>query len=36
MTLGAAGSGRAAKQTYTMHVKAAGGIAQVSRDCKVL
>jgi len=36
MTLGAAGSGPASKQTYTMHVKAAGGIAQVSRDCKVL
>jgi len=36
MTLGAAGSGAAAKQTYAMHVKAAGGIAQVSRDCKVL
>lgn len=36
MTLGAAGSGPAAKQTYSMHVKAAGGIAQVSRECKVL
>jgi hypothetical protein len=36
MTLGAAGSGPAAKQTYTMHVKAAGGIAQISRECKVL
>ena len=36
MTLGAAGSGPAATQTYSMHVKAAGGIAQVSRDCKVL
>ena len=36
MTLGAAGSGAAAAQTYSMHVKAAGGIAQVSRECKVL
>ena len=36
MTLGPAGSGAAAQQTYTMRVKAAGGIAQVSRDCKVL
>ena len=36
MTLGAAASGPAAKQTYSMHVKAAGGIAQVSRECKVL
>ena len=36
MTLGAAGSGPAAAQTYSMHVKAAGGIAQVSRECKVL
>jgi len=36
MTLGAAASGPAAKQTYSMHVKTAGGIAQVSRECKVL
>ena len=36
MTLGAAGSGPAAKQTYAMHVKAAGGMAQISRECKVL
>lgn len=36
MTLGPAGSGAAAKRTYTMRVKSAGGIAQVSRDCKVL
>lgn len=36
MTLGPAGSGAAAQQTYTMRVKAAGGIAQVSRDCKAL
>lgn len=36
MTLGPAGSGAAAQRTYTMHVKAAGGIAQVSRDCKAL
>jgi hypothetical protein len=36
MTLDAADSGAAAKQTYSMRVSAAGGIAQVSRDCKVL
>lgn len=36
MTLGDSRSGAAAKQTYTMRVKAAGGIAQVSRECKVL
>src|ERR1700739_277312 len=36
MRLGPAGSGAAANQTYTMRVKAAGGIAQVSRDCKAL
>jgi len=36
MTLGAAGSGPAAKQTYSMPVKAAGGMAQISRECKVL
>lgn len=36
MTLGPAGSGAAAKQTYTMRVRAEGGIAQVSRDCKAL
>jgi hypothetical protein len=36
MTLGAASSGASAKQTYAMRVKAAGGIAQVSRDCKAL
>jgi hypothetical protein len=36
MTLDAAGSGAAATQTYSMRVKAAGGIAQVSRDCKAL
>jgi hypothetical protein len=36
MTLGAASSGAAAKQTYAMRVKAAGGVAQVSRDCKAL
>jgi hypothetical protein len=35
-TLGAAASGPAAKQTYSMRVKAAGGITQVSRDCKAL
>lgn len=36
MTLGPAASGDAAKKTYTMRVKAAGGIIQVSRECKVL
>ena len=36
MTLGPAGSGAAAQQTYTMRVKAVGGVAQVSRDCKAL
>ena len=36
MTLGPSGSGAAAQRTYTMRVKAAGGIAQVSRDCKAL
>lgn len=36
MTLGPAGSGAAAQQTYTMRVKAAGGVAQVSRNCKAL
>jgi len=35
MTLGPSGSA-AAKQTYTMRVKSAGGIAQISRECKVL
>lgn len=35
MTLGPAGS-TTAKKTYDMRVKAAGGIVQVSRDCKVL
>ncbi len=35
MTLGAKSSGAAATKTYTMRVKAAGGTAQVSRDCKV-
>jgi hypothetical protein len=35
MILGAAGSA-AAKKSYDMPVKAAGGIAQVSRECKVL
>jgi hypothetical protein len=36
MILGPAGSGEAAKKTYDMRVKAAGGIAQVSRECKVI
>jgi hypothetical protein len=35
MTLGPAASGAAAQQSHTMRVKAAGGTAQVSRDCKV-
>jgi hypothetical protein len=35
MVLGPAGSA-AAKKSYDMRVKAAGGIAQVSRECKVL
>ena len=36
MILGAASSGAQAKKTYVMTVKAAGGITQVSRECKVL
>jgi len=36
MILGAASSGAWAKKTYAMRVKTAGGIAQVSRACKVL
>lgn len=36
MVLGAAASGAAAKKTFTMRVKAAGGTVMVSRDCKVL
>jgi hypothetical protein len=36
MILGPAGNGDAAKKTYDMRVKAAGGIAQVSRECKVI
>lgn len=36
MTLGPSGSGAAAQQTYTMRVKATGGIAQISRDCKAM
>ncbi len=36
MVLGAAGSGAAATQTYSMRVKAAGGTTMVSRDCKAL
>ena len=35
MTLGPAASGAAARQSHTMRVKAAGGTAEVSRDCKV-
>lgn len=35
MFLGAASSGAAAKKTYAMKVKAAGGTAQVSRQCRV-
>jgi len=34
MILGAASSGTAAKKSYAMKVKAAGGTAQVSRDCR--
>jgi hypothetical protein len=36
MILGAASSGASAKKTYDMRVKAAGGIAQISRECKAL
>jgi hypothetical protein len=36
MILGPASSGAGAKKSYVMRVKAAGGIAQVSRECKVL
>jgi hypothetical protein len=36
MMLGAKSSGAAATKTYTMKVKAFGGTAQVSRDCKAL
>lgn len=36
MILGTASSGAGAKKTYAMRVKAAGGVAQVSRECKVL
>jgi hypothetical protein len=36
MILGPAGNGDAAKKTYDMRVKAAGGIAQVSRECKAI
>jgi hypothetical protein len=36
MILGPVGSGNAAKKTYDMRVKAAGGIVQISRECKVL
>jgi hypothetical protein len=35
MILGAKSSGSAAKKSYAMKVKAAGGTAQVSRDCRV-
>jgi hypothetical protein len=35
MLLGAASIGAAAKKTYAMKVKAAGGTAQVSRQCRV-
>ena len=35
MILGAASTGAAAKKTYAMKVKAAGGTAQVSRACRV-
>jgi hypothetical protein len=36
MILGPAGSGAAAKKSYIMPVKAAGGTVMVSRECKVL
>jgi hypothetical protein len=36
MTLGRASDRGAAKKTYEMPVKAVGGIAQVSRECRVL
>ena len=36
MILGAQASGAAAAKTYAMKVKASGGTAQVSRDCKFL
>jgi hypothetical protein len=36
MTLGRASDRSAAKKTYEMPVKTAGGIAQVSRECRVL
>jgi len=35
MILGAASSGADAKKSYPMKVKAAGGTAQVSRDCRI-
>ena len=34
LVLGAQSSGAAAKKSYAMRVNAAGGTAQVSRDCK--
>jgi hypothetical protein len=34
LKLGAKSSGAAAKKSYAMNVKAAGGTAQISRDCK--
>jgi hypothetical protein len=36
MTLGAQSSGAGATKTYAMKVKASGGTAQVSRDCRFL
>ena len=36
MTLGPGTSSSAAKKSYEFRVKSAGGIAQVSRDCRVL
>jgi hypothetical protein len=35
LVLGAKSSGDAAKKTYAMKVKSAGGVAQVSRECRV-
>jgi hypothetical protein len=36
MDLGPGSSGSAAKKSYEMRVKAAGGVAQVSRQCRTL
>jgi hypothetical protein len=36
LILGATSQGAAAKKSYAMKVKTAGGVAQVSRACRVL